>query len=84
MCLDCKKLGEVMKQVYPKYSSKITLTEIKVQDDTEYTRQQVQKYNVTLVPTMIFINAKGKKVARFEGFLDKNQLEKQMKDLING
>lgn len=84
MCLDCKKLGDVMKEVYPKYSSKITLTEIHVQDDTPYTKQMVQKYNVTLVPTLILINSKGKKVAKFEGFLDKNQLEKQMKDLING
>lgn len=83
MCLDCKKLGTVMKQVYPKYSSKITLTEIQVQNNDQYTQSQVQKYNVTLVPTLVFINSKGKRIAKTEGYMDNAQLEKYMKDLIN-
>lgn len=81
MCLDCKKLGEVFKDVYPKYSNKITLTEIKVQDENGYTKKQIEKYNVTLVPTMIFINSKGQQVKRLEGFVDKAQLEQYMRDL---
>ena len=81
MCLDCKKLGTVMKDVYPKYSNKINLIEVQVQDDNDYTKKQVEKYNITLVPTMIFINSKGKKVSRIEGFLEKEKLEKMMKEL---
>lgn len=84
MCLDCKKLGGVLKEVYPKYNKKITLIEINVQDTNDYTKQQIEKYNVTLVPTMIFLNAKGKKVAKTEGFVEKDKLDKYMKDLING
>lgn len=84
MCLDCKKLGDVMKEVYPKYSDKITLVEIQVQNSDDYTKQQVEKYNVTLVPTMIIINSKGKKISKIEGFVEKEKLEKIMKDLING
>lgn len=84
MCLDCKKLGNVMKEVYPKYSNKINLVEIQVQEENDYTKKQIQKYNVTLVPTMIFVNAKGKQTKRIEGFVEKSTLEKYMKDLING
>lgn len=81
MCLDCKKLGTVMKEVYPKYSSKIDLVEIQVQNNDDYTKKQIEKYNVSLVPTMILINSKGKKVAKIEGFVDKPKLDKLMKDL---
>lgn len=83
MCLDCKKLSGVMKEVYPKYSDKITLVEVQVQNDDEFTKQQVEKYNVTLVPTIVLINAKGKEVSKTEGFIEKGRLEKMMKDLAN-
>src|SRR5574344_699575 len=82
MCLDCQKINGVMKQVYPTYSNKITLIEIHVQTDTPYNKQMIQKYNVTLVPTLVFINSNGKKIARTEGYLDKNQLTKYMKELV--
>lgn len=81
MCLDCKKLGVVMKEVYPKYSDKITLVEIQVQNNDDYTKKQVEKYNVTLVPTLIFIDSKGKKVSKIEGFVEKEKLDKLMKEL---
>ncbi|MFA7658565.1 MAG: thioredoxin domain-containing protein [Candidatus Gastranaerophilaceae bacterium] len=81
MCLDCKKLDKVMKEVYPAYSDKITLVEVQVQNEDDYTKKQVQKYDVTLVPTLIFINSKGKKVSKTEGFLERERLEKYMKEL---
>ena len=81
MCLDCKKLSAVMKDIYPKYSDKITLIEVQVQNNDDYTKKQVEKYNVTLVPTLIFINSKGKKVSKIEGFLEKEKLDKLMKEL---
>lgn len=83
MCLDCKKLDKVVKEVYPKYSSKIVLVEVPVQADTEFTKAQVQKYNITLVPTLIFLNSKGKKIYKTEGYMEKSELEQKMKELIN-
>ena len=41
-----------------KYSNKIILVEIQVQNNDDYTKNQVEKYNVTLVPTLIFIDSK--------------------------
>lgn len=83
MCLDCKKLEKVLKEVYPKYSEKIVLVEVPVQAETDYTKKQINKYNVTLVPTMILIDVKGKKIAKIEGFIEKDKLEKYMKDMIH-
>lgn len=83
MCLDCKKLGTVFKEVYPKYADKITLVEIQVQNNDDYTQKQVQKYNITLVPTLILLDSKGKKVSKIEGFVEKGKLEKIMKDLAH-
>lgn len=83
MCLDCKKLGQVIKEVYPKYSNKIALVEVQVQNEDNYTKQQVEKYNVTLVPTLIFLNSKGKIITKTEGFVEKDKLDKMMKDLTN-
>lgn len=84
MCLDCKKLDKVIKELYPKYSEQIVLIEVPVQTDSDFTKTQIEKHNVTLVPTLIFINKKGKNVRRTEGFIEKDQLEKYMKELING
>lgn len=81
MCLDCKKLNTVLKEVYPKYSNKIALVEVQVQNEDDYTKKQVEKYEVTLVPTLIFINSKGKKVSKTEGFIGKERLDKLMKEL---
>ena len=81
MCLDCKKLDKVMKEIYPNYSNKITLIEVQVQNEDDYTKKQIQKYNVTLVPTLVFIDSKGKKISKTEGFVEKIQLEKYMKEL---
>lgn len=81
MCLDCKKLNTVLKEVYPKYRNKINLVEIQVQNEDDYTKKQVEKYEVTLVPTLIFINSKGKKVSKTEGFVEKGKLDRLMKEL---
>lgn len=84
MCLDCKKLDKVIKEVYPKYSDKVVLVEVHVQNNDDYTKKQVEKYNVTLVPTLIILDAKGKKLNKIEGFIEKEKLDKMMKDLSNG
>lgn len=81
MCLDCQKLNATIKEVYPKYSEKIKLTEIKVEKNDSYTKEQIKKYNVLLVPTTIFTNDKETK--RIEGYIPKNKLEKEMKALID-
>lgn len=84
MCLDCKKLNTVLKEVYPKYSDKINLIEVQVQEENDFTKNQIKKYDITLVPTIIVLDKNGKKLNKIEGFIEKEKLDKIMKDLSNG
>lgn len=81
MCLDCQKMNEIFKEIFPKYEGKIILTEIPVQDGTSFTNSQIEKYNVTLVPTIILLDATGKQVKRIEGAIEKTEMESYLKGL---
>ena len=83
MCMDCKKLNETMQKVYPKYSEKIVLEEIQVQNNDKYTNEQIKKYNVSLVPTIVIVDRMGNRLNKIEGYIEERDLEKIMKDLCN-
>ena len=81
MCLDCQKMNTVFKEIFPQYEGRIILTEIPVQDGTSFTNSQIEKYNVTLVPTIILLDSSGKQVRRIEGAIEKKEMNNYLKDL---
>ncbi len=81
MCLDCQTMNKLFKEVYPKYQDKIVLTEISVQDGKAFTNEQIKKYNITLVPTMIFLDSNNNQIQRIEGAIEKEVLENYLKEL---
>lgn len=81
MCLDCQKMNQVFKEIFPKYEGKIILTEIPVQDGTSFTNSQIEKYNVTLVPTIILLDATGKQIKRIEGAIEQEEMDNYLKGL---
>ncbi len=81
MCLDCQKMNEIFKEIFPKYEGKIILTEIPVQDGSSFTNSQIEKYNVTLVPTIILLDATGKQIKRIEGAIEKDAMDNLLKGL---
>ena len=81
MCLDCQTMNKVFKEIFPKYQDKIILTEIQVQDQNSFNQEQIKKYNVTLVPTIILKNSKGQQVKRLEGEVPKEQMDNYLKGL---
>ena len=81
MCLDCQTMNKLFKEVFPKYQDDIVLTEISVQDGKDFTNQQIKKYNITLVPTMIFLDSNNKQIRRVEGAIEKDVLENYLKEL---
>ena len=83
MCRDCKKLAEVMDVVYPKYEHKIDLESVSVEKNDKDTLNLIRKYNITLVPTLVYIYD-GKVLKHTEGSLTSQQLENNMKALIDG
>ncbi len=81
MCLDCQTMNKIMKELYPNYSEDIVLTEIQVQDGKKETQEQIDKYNVTLVPTIILIDSQGRQVRRIEGAISKDEMDKCLRTL---
>ena len=81
MCLDCQTMNKLFKEVFPKYQDQIVLTEISVQDGKSFTNGQIKKYNITLMPTMIFLDSNNKQVRRVEGAIEKDVLENYLKEL---
>lgn len=81
MCAECKKLDNLLEEVYPKYKDKIYLVKIQVQNDDAKTKELVKKYNITLTPTMILLDSKGNKIDKIEGFVEKPKLEGLMENL---
>lgn len=81
MCIDCQTMNKIIKEIFPKYENDIVLTEIQVQDKNSFNDSQIQKYNVTLVPTIILINSEGKQVKRIEGAISKDEMENCLKEL---
>ncbi len=81
MCLDCQTMNKIFKEIFPKYEGKITLTEIQVQDNNSFNQEQIKKYNVTLVPTIILLNSQGKQVKKLEGEVPKDTMDNYLKGL---
>ena len=83
MCSECQELDEVFKEVYPKYSNKVSLRKIDVTQKDRAIRTLIKKYNVTLVPTTVFKNKNGDVTRRIEGTMQPRILENYMAELID-
>ena len=81
MCLDCQTMNKIFKEIFPKYDNTIVLTEIQVQDKNSFNKEQIQKYNVTLVPTIILLNSQGKQIKRIEGAVSKEEMDECLQGL---
>lgn len=81
MCMDCQEMNKIFKEIFPQFQNKIVLTEIQVQDKNSFNEEQIAKYNVTLVPTIILLNSQGAQVQRIEGAIPKARMEKYLKEL---
>ncbi len=81
MCLECQTMNNIFKEIFPKFGNKIVLTEIHVQNKNSFNEDQIKKYNVTLVPTIILLNSKGTQVKRIEGAVSEEEMEKCLQGL---
>ena len=81
MCLDCQTMNKIIKEIYPQHKEKVALTEINVQDGNPKNDEWIRKYDITLVPTIILIDANGKQIKRIEGAISKEEMETYIKDM---
>ncbi len=81
MCLECKEVNKVFKELLPKYQDKFNYTEIIVDNRNDMNNALIKKYHVQLVPTIIMINSDGTQYKRIESSLPVEQMEQYIKGL---
>lgn len=81
MCLECQQVDKIMQEIMPKYEDKITYTQVKVDSRDDMKNKLINKYNVTLVPTVIMLNSDGSICQRIESALPKEKMENYIKEL---
>lgn len=84
MCLDCQRIKSVLADVEPMYINKINFEYVQALEKNKKVKDAIKKYNVVLVPTLIFLDKEGNQLSKFEGFMEKDQLVSEIEEVING
>lgn len=82
LCSDCKKLKDVLEELTPQYEKQIVILEYNVDSNDNNTTEAIDKYDISLVPTLIFIDKNEKETRRTEGFVNKETLKQYFDELI--
>lgn len=81
LCSECQKLKKVLDVVEPKYSNKISFQKINTARMDRKTMKEVEKYEIKVVPTTIFLDKGGNTVYRIEGAVGQEILCKYLDNL---
>ena len=84
MCYECQELEQVFEEIFPKYDKDVQLNRVDVTQKDNNTKSLIKEYDVKLVPTTVLINQDGRIIRKFEGCVTKGDLEKYLKELIDG
>ncbi len=83
LCSDCKKMKGVFEAVMPQYSGTVEIIEYDIEKNDKNINDAINKYDVDLVPTVVYIDKNGKVVRKTEGYIDKHKFETYVKELLN-
>ena len=83
MCLDCKKMKEIIKEVENDYSDKINFISINALDNNKKIQDSIKKHDVKVVPTLVFTDVNGIETNKVEGYIPKEELTKKIEAAIN-
>jgi thiol-disulfide isomerase/thioredoxin len=75
ICVGCIEANNILKSLMPEYGEKIYFSKVDLLAD----REAEKKYNIKMMPTIIFFDKKGKEFYRIEGTVTK----KAIKDKID-
>jgi thiol:disulfide interchange protein DsbD len=81
MCLECKQVEKIFKEILPKYQDKIEYTSVIVDSRKDMNHNLIKKHKVQLVPTVVMMNSDGEECKRFEGAVSKEKYEQAIKGL---
>ena len=73
-CIPCRQMQPVMKAIGEKYGDQVNVVFHDVW--TEEGRPAAEKFGIRLIPTQVFLDAKGKEFFRHEGFYPEEEIHK--------
>lgn len=78
-CIPCKKMAPILEGLKKDYAGKFDVEFIDVSIESNV--PLAEKYKIKLIPTQVFLDAKGKELWRHEGFLGKEAILGKWKEL---
>ena len=76
-CIPCRQMQPVMKAIQKKYGHQVKVVFHDVWTDEG--RSQAETYDIRLIPTQVFLDARGKEFFRHEGFFPEPEIDKLLK-----
>ena len=81
MCLECKDVEKIFKELIPKYEGSVDYTSVIVDKGADMKNPLIKKFGVKLVPTVIMVNTDGTVSSRIEGAKSKEDFEQCIRKL---
>lgn len=76
-CIPCKKMAPILESLSGAYRGKVGVLFIDVHEN----QAAAERFRVVMIPTQIFFDAKGREVKRHVGFMEKQDIVKELKGL---
>lgn len=73
-CPPCQKLKPIFAQLKAKYDGKLNFVSL----DTDKYKNVAEAYNISSIPTLLFISADGKELGRMVGYNPAEEIESQL------
>jgi len=77
VCIPCRKMQPILERLREKYRGRVDVVFIDINEQPD----QADAYRVTMIPTQVFLDAKGREVWRHVGFLDQAAIEAQLRKM---
>ena len=78
MCSECKEQTAELNKAMENYKDSVIVEEINVveQDkkDKKYSKAAIKEFNVTLVPTLVFLNKEGKTIKKHQSLMKAEEI----------
>lgn len=78
MCSECKEVALEMDKAMKNYKDSVIVEEINVIENvgkgTKYNKAAIKKFDVSLVPTLVFMDKEGKVIHKQEGMMTSDEI----------
>jgi len=77
VCIPCKAMKPVLEELSVEYKGRLNVVIVEIDDHLNLTRQ----YGIMAIPTQIFFDSSGNEQTRHMGFLPKEEIITQLKEM---